>query len=69
MRNAKLNNISEEKISFRPGNAGEIFATARDLPADANVVLIDPPARTQGCDEFFIQQLLEFAPRTIVPEL
>lgn len=63
-RNAKLNNVPEEKISFRSGNAGEIFATVRDFPADDSVVLIDPPRK--GCDEFFIQQLLEFAPRTIV---
>lgn len=63
-RNAKLNNIPEEKISFRAGNAGEIFATVGDFPADESVVLIDPPRK--GCDEFFIQQLLSFAPRTIV---
>ena len=63
-RNAKLNDIPEEKISFRSGDAGEIFATVRDFPADESVVLIDPPRK--GCDEFFIQQLLAFAPRTIV---
>jgi len=64
MRNAKLNDIPEEKTSFRSGNAGEIFTTVRDFPADDSVVLIDPPRK--GCDEFFIQQLVEFAPRTIV---
>ncbi|KAH6901028.1 tRNA methyltransferase [Coprinopsis sp. MPI-PUGE-AT-0042] len=63
-RNAELNNISPDKISFRAGNAGEIFAVVRDFPQDQTAVLIDPPRK--GCDEFFIKQLLEFGPKTIV---
>ncbi|KAH6903392.1 tRNA methyltransferase [Coprinopsis sp. MPI-PUGE-AT-0042] len=63
-RNAELNNISPDKISFRAGNAGEIFAVVRDFPQDQTAVLIDPPRK--GCDEFFIKQLLEFEPKTIV---
>ncbi|EAU93579.1 tRNA methyltransferase [Coprinopsis cinerea okayama7 len=63
-RNAELNKISKDKISFRAGNAGEIFAVVQDFPADQTAVLIDPPRK--GCDEFFIKQLLEFGPKTIV---
>jgi tRNA (uracil-5-)-methyltransferase len=62
--NAKLNHISEDKISFRAGNAGEIFAVVQDFPRDNTAVLIDPPRK--GCDEFFIKQLLEFGPKTVV---
>ncbi|RXW16870.1 hypothetical protein EST38_g8982 [Candolleomyces aberdarensis] len=62
--NAKLNHISEDKISFRAGNAGEIFGVVQDFPRDNTAVLIDPPRK--GCDEFFIKQLLEFGPKTVV---
>ena len=63
MRNAKLNNISEEKISFFPGNAGEIFATVRDFPADDRVVLIDP-LRGRGVTSSSSSSCWSFAPRT-----
>ncbi|TFK23730.1 tRNA methyltransferase [Coprinopsis marcescibilis] len=63
-RNAELNNISTDKISFRAGNAGEIFAVVADFPKDQTAVLIDPPRK--GCDEFFIKQLLEFGPKSVV---
>ncbi|KAF6758935.1 tRNA methyltransferase [Ephemerocybe angulata] len=62
--NAKLNSISEEKISFRSGDAAEIFAVVREFPKDQTAVLIDPPRK--GCDEVFIKQLLEFGPKTVV---
>lgn len=60
----KLNRISEEKISFRAGNAGEIFGVVKDFPRDHTAVLIDPPRK--GCDEFFVKQLLEFGPKSVV---
>jgi len=63
-RNAELNNIPSDKISFRAGDAGEIFAAVSEFPKDNTAVLIDPPRK--GCDEFFINQLLAFAPKTVV---
>ncbi|KAF9269872.1 tRNA methyltransferase [Marasmius fiardii PR-910] len=56
--NAKLNNIPPEKISFRKGDASDIFQTVSDFPPEKTVMIIDPPRK--GCDDAFIQQLLNF---------
>ncbi|KAK1229120.1 tRNA(m5U54)methyltransferase [Marasmius sp. AFHP31] len=56
--NAKLNNISPEKISFRKGDASDIFQTVSEFPPEKTVMVIDPPRK--GCDDAFIQQLLKF---------
>jgi tRNA (uracil-5-)-methyltransferase len=63
-QNAELNGISEKKISFMSGDAADIFATVRDFPAERTVVVIDPPRK--GCDEGFIEQLVDFRPGTVV---
>ncbi|KAG6856740.1 hypothetical protein H0H87_001340 [Tephrocybe sp. NHM501043] len=62
--NAELNKIPSEKISFRAGDAADIFATVGEFPPDKTVLIIDPP-RT-GCDDNFIQQLLKFRCKTVV---
>ncbi|KAG6909583.1 hypothetical protein DXG01_016622 [Tephrocybe rancida] len=62
--NAELNKIPEEKISFRAGDAADIFATVGDFPPDRTTLIIDPPRK--GCDDNFIQQLLAFRCKTVV---
>ncbi|KAJ3715043.1 S-adenosyl-L-methionine-dependent methyltransferase [Lentinula raphanica] len=61
--NAKLNNIAAEKMSFRKGDAAEIFKSVSDFPPDKTVMVIDPPRK--GCDDPFIKQLLEFRPKVV----
>ncbi|KAF9078824.1 tRNA methyltransferase [Rhodocollybia butyracea] len=61
--NAKLNNISSEKMSFRKGDAAEIFKTVSEFPPDKTVMVIDPPRK--GCDDPFIEQLLQFKPKVV----
>jgi len=56
--NAKLNNIPSEKISFRKGDASDIFQTVSEFPPEKTVMVIDPPRK--GCDDAFIEQLLKF---------
>lgn len=63
-RNAKLNNIPDDKITFRAGDAADIFATVGDFPREKTVLVIDPPRK--GCDNNFIQQLLKFKCKTVV---
>ncbi|KAF9561520.1 S-adenosyl-L-methionine-dependent methyltransferase [Agrocybe pediades] len=63
-RNAELNSISSEKISFLAGDASNIFATVKEFPPQDTVVVIDPPRK--GCDEPFLKQLLDFRPNTVV---
>ncbi|KAG6902678.1 hypothetical protein C0995_013370 [Termitomyces sp. Mi166 len=62
--NAELNKIPQEKISFRAGDAADIFATVDDFPPEKTVLVIDPPRK--GCDDNFIRQLLEFRCKTVV---
>jgi tRNA (uracil-5-)-methyltransferase len=62
--NAELNDIPKSKISFRAGDAADIFRTVGDFPPRETVLLIDPPRK--GCDEPFIKQLLAFRARTVV---
>uniref|UniRef100_A0A0W0FSW6 Putative tRNA methyltransferase n=2 Tax=Moniliophthora roreri TaxID=221103 RepID=A0A0W0FSW6_MONRR len=61
--NARLNNIPSEKISFRSGDASDIFSTVSDFPPDKTVMVIDPPRK--GCDDAFINQLLKFRCRFV----
>lgn len=61
--NAKLNNIPPSKISFRKGDAADIFNTVGDFPPASTVMVIDPPRK--GCDENFINQLLAFRCQTL----
>lgn len=56
--NAKLNNISSDKITFRAGDAADIFATVQDFPREKTVLIIDPPRK--GCDDKFLEQLVSF---------
>ncbi|KAJ7074382.1 S-adenosyl-L-methionine-dependent methyltransferase [Mycena amicta] len=64
-RNAiTLNSIPASKISFRAGDAKDIFLAVGEFPPRDTVVIIDPPRK--GCDEPFINQLLEFRAKTVV---
>jgi tRNA (uracil-5-)-methyltransferase len=63
-RNAQLNSISSDKISFLSGEASNIFATVKDFPPEQTVVIIDPPRK--GCDDLFLKQLVNFRCRTVV---
>ncbi|KAG6824968.1 hypothetical protein H0H92_005287 [Tricholoma furcatifolium] len=62
--NAELNKIPQEKISFRAGDAADIFKTVGEFPPEKTALLIDPPRK--GCDDNFIQQLLQFGAKTVV---
>ncbi|CBQ73465.1 related to TRM2-tRNA(m5U54)methyltransferase [Sporisorium reilianum SRZ2] len=60
-KNAQLNAITNAK--FLAGNAEDIFAKI-EYPAERTTVIIDPPRR--GCDEEFVRQLVNLAPKHIV---
>lgn len=59
--NAKANGI--ENAAFQAGDAARIFDGLAYPPAET-VVVIDPPRK--GCDEGFLTQLFQFAPRAVV---
>ena len=59
--NAKVNNVSN--ASFMTADASALFKEVV-FPADETVVVIDPPRK--GCDDAFLQQLLQFGPRRVV---
>ena len=63
-RNALLNGLPEGKCSFRAGDAANIFSTVGEFPRDCTALIIDPPRK--GCDDNFIEQLLEFRCRTVI---
>lgn len=63
-RNAELNSLPKEKISFRAGDAADIFAAVQDFPPPETAVIVDPPRK--GCDENFLKQLLSFGSSTVV---
>ena len=66
-RNAQLNEISQDKLSFREGDAEGIFDAVRSgdpFPKDKTTILIDPPRK--GCSASFISQLVEFRAATVV---
>jgi len=59
--NAALNGLAD-KISFRAGEAAQIFDGVRDFPPARTALVIDPPRK--GCNEAFIRQLSRFARRS-----
>ena len=61
--NAELNGLAH-KVSFRAGDAAQIFSAVADFPSDRTALVVDPPRK--GCDEAFIRQLLRFRAQTIV---
>jgi tRNA (uracil-5-)-methyltransferase len=63
-RNARLNNIPEEKCSFRAGDAADIFAAVPEFAPEHTALIVDPPRK--GCDENFIKQLLTFSAEIVV---
>ena len=62
--NASLNHLSEGKITFRSGDAAQIFDSVSDFPPASTAVIIDPPRK--GCDDNFLDQLLNFRSSTVV---
>lgn len=63
-QNAQLNSVPKDKISFRAGDAADIFSSVTEFPPAATAVIIDPPRK--GCDENFLDQLLRFKSSTVV---
>ena len=61
--NAALNGLAH-KVSFRAGDASQIFRAVGDFPPTHTAVVVDPPRK--GCDEAFIRQLLAFRAQTVV---
>ncbi|VDB95848.1 unnamed protein product [Peniophora sp. CBMAI 1063] len=61
--NATLNNLGE-KCTFRAGDATSIFDAVPDFPSHLTALVIDPPRK--GCDESFINQMLQFGAGTVV---
>jgi len=51
-------------ITFRSGTASDIFSSVSSFPRLKTVVVIDPPRK--GCDEKFIQQVVQFRPAVLV---
>ena len=62
--NAKLNQLPDGRVTFRAGDAADIFSVVSDFPAEKTAIIIDPPRK--GCDENFIDQLLAFRSSTVV---
>ncbi|KAK2463997.1 hypothetical protein APHAL10511_003941 [Amanita phalloides] len=63
--NAQINHIPSTKISYRAGDAADVFAVVRrDFEPAKTVLVIDPPRK--GCDDNFIKQLLSFRCATVV---
>ncbi|KDQ51329.1 hypothetical protein JAAARDRAFT_41178 [Jaapia argillacea MUCL 33604] len=62
--NANLNSIPPSKITFRAGDAVDIFSVVGDFPPAKTVLLIDPPRK--GCDEKFVEQLIRFGAGVVV---
>ncbi|KAF8467507.1 S-adenosyl-L-methionine-dependent methyltransferase [Russula ochroleuca] len=61
--NAALNGLAH-KVSFRAGDAAQIFSAVADFPPACTALVVDPPRK--GCDEAFIRQLLGFRAQTVV---
>lgn len=61
--NAALNGLAH-KVSFRAGDAAQIFSAVADFPPARTALVVDPPRK--GCDEAFIRQLLGFRPQTVL---
>lgn len=60
-QNAKANNLSNAR--FMAADATALFKEVT-YPSDETVVVIDPPRK--GCDDPFLQQLLNYGPRRVV---
>lgn len=60
--NAKLNSVSNAE--FVVGQAEKIFENVSGIDASQTAVVIDPPRK--GCDDVFLNQLLEFGPAKVV---
>ncbi|KAF8988939.1 S-adenosyl-L-methionine-dependent methyltransferase [Hymenopellis radicata] len=54
-RNARVNKIPSTKISFKAGDAADIFATVKDFPSERTAVIIDPRGK----------QVVKFLPQTV----
>ena len=63
MHNAELNGLVH-KVSFRAGDAMQIFDDVCDFPPELTALVVDPPRK--GCDEAFVRQLLAFRMQTVV---
>ncbi|KZV65147.1 S-adenosyl-L-methionine-dependent methyltransferase [Peniophora sp. CONT] len=61
--NATLNGL-QDKCTFRAGDAVHIFEAVPDFPPHLTALVIDPPRK--GCDESFINQMLQFGAGTVV---
>ena len=61
--NAELNGLAH-KVSFRAGDAAQIFDAVGDFPPERTALIVDPPRK--GCDEAFVRQLLAFRAQTVV---
>ncbi|KAI9452425.1 S-adenosyl-L-methionine-dependent methyltransferase [Lactarius psammicola] len=61
--NAELNGLAH-KVSFRAGDAAQIFGAVGDFPSERTALVVDPPRK--GCDEAFVRQLLAFRAQTVV---
>ena len=61
--NAELNGLAH-KVSFRAGDAAQIFDAVGDFPPERTALVVDPPRK--GCDEAFVRQLLAFRAQTVV---
>ncbi len=59
--NAAANNVSN--ASFMTADASKLFEQVT-YPPEKTVVIIDPPRK--GCDNPFLQQLLQFGPRRVI---
>lgn len=62
-KNAELNGIPSDKISFMEGDAANIFDTVANFPRERTALIIDPPRK--GSDEHFIEQLIKFRCSTV----
>ena len=51
-------------MSFRAGDAAQIFDVVGDFPPERTALVVDPTCK--GCDEAFVRQLLAFRAQTVV---
>lgn len=61
IENAKMNHI--ENGTFIQGQAEAIFHHIT-FPANKTVILLDPPRK--GCDQIFLEQLIQYRPKQII---
>lgn len=63
-KNATLNGLSPSQITFRAGDAVDIFDAVPDFPPRSTALIIDPPRK--GCDMNFLNQVLRFRSNRVV---